>query len=268
MSPQPAAFTRMSTRGYFLSTSAAAARIDSDLAMSMATKSILPLAASFFSASPAAALTSAQITVAPARAKAITVALPMPEAPPVTSAVLPSNFIVPLPLVLCFEGSAAPARNAVTRWRVSGLDSSRRVNSNSSVKPPVPGRWAAAMQALLAASAAAGRPAMRRAVSVARCASSARGTAQCTTPRPAAAAPSRISAPRMSREASAGPHSRVSRCVPPAPGIKPSRTSGRPILASFAAMRRSQASASSKPPPIAAPPISASVTCGSASMRE
>src|SRR5665811_2637773 len=55
----------------------------------MATKSTdsLAPAASVFNASPAAAFTSAQITVAPWRANAITVALPMPEAPPVTNAI-------------------------------------------------------------------------------------------------------------------------------------------------------------------------------------
>ena len=35
--------------------------------------------------------------------------------------------------------------------------------------------------------------------------------------------------------------------MPPAPGINPRRTSGKPSLASFAAIRRSHASASSKP---------------------
>jgi hypothetical protein len=85
----------MSTRGYFFNTSAAAARIESELPRSIVTKSTLRLAppASFFNASPAAAFTSAQITVAPWRANVITVALPMPEAPPVTSAILPSNSI-------------------------------------------------------------------------------------------------------------------------------------------------------------------------------
>ena len=55
------------------------------------------------------------------------------------------------------------------------------------------------MQALLAASAAAGRSAMRLAISDARAGSSARGTDQCTTPSAAAVAPSSTSAPRISR---------------------------------------------------------------------
>ena len=82
-----------------------------------------------------------------------------------------------------------------------------------------------------------------------RRAAPARHAAPPNAPRRAwlAAAPSRISAPRISRLASAGPHSRVRRCVPPAPGISPSRASGSPSLASLAAIRRSQASASSKP---------------------
>ena len=51
------------------------------------------------------------------------------------------------------------------------------------------------------------------------------------------------------------PISRGSRCVPPPPGIRPSVTSGKPKRAdgTSAAIRRWQASASSKPPPSAVP---------------
>ena len=55
--------------------------------------------------------------------------------------------------------------------------------------------------------------------------------------------------------------------MPPAAASRPSPASGSPTRASCAAMRRSQASASSKPPPSAAPPISASVTSGAVSSR-
>src|SRR6516164_2337060 len=51
------------------------------------------------SSAPFCAFTSRQITVAPLLANSITVALPMPEAPPVTSAVLPSSSMAPLLLV-------------------------------------------------------------------------------------------------------------------------------------------------------------------------
>ena len=49
------------------------------------------------------------------------------------------------------------------------------------------------------------------------------------------------------------PTRRGTRCVPPAPGMMPSVTSGRPTTAPGLAMRASQPSASSKPPPRAAP---------------
>ena len=51
--------------------------------------------------------------------------------------------------------------------------------------------------------------------------------------------------------ARAGPTSRVSRCVPPAPGMMPSRISGWPRRAVSPATRRSHAHASSSPPPSA-----------------
>ena len=48
-----------------------------------------------------------------------------------------------------------------------------------------------------------------------------------------------------------GPTRRVSRWVPPAPGMIPSRISGWPRVASSAAIRTSAHSASSHPPPSA-----------------
>ena len=64
----------------------------------------------------------------------------------------------------------------------------------------------------------------------------------------------------ISSIARALPTSRASRCVPPVPGSTPSATSGRPILpASFCAMRRSAAIATSSPPPTVWP-FSAAIT--------
>ena len=48
-----------------------------------------------------------------------------------------------------------------------------------------------------------------------------------------------------------GPTRRGSRCVPPAPGMTPSRISGWPTLARSPATRKSAARASSSPPPSA-----------------
>ena len=67
--------------------------------------------------------------------------------------------------------------------------------------------------------------------------------------------------------ARAGPTSRGNRCVPPAPGSMPSVTSGSAIRAETSAMRRSQASANSSPPPAAAPLIAAMVTWPNRSSR-
>src|SRR5579862_1861357 len=61
--------------------------------------------------------------------------------------------------------------------------------------------------------------------------------------------------------------SRVSRTVPPRPGCSPSKTSGKPKLASSMAMRKSQASATSSPPPRQKPWITATVGSGSRSRR-
>ena len=64
--------------------------------------------------------------------------------------------------------------------------------------------------------------------------------------------------------ARAGPTSRARRCVPPPPGMMPSRISGWPSLAFSLAMRKSQARASSQPPPSAKPEIAAIVARGMA----
>src|SRR5258708_3975775 len=61
------------------------------------------------------------------------------------------------------------------------------------------------------------------------------------------------SPPTIILTASSGPTARGRRCVPPAPGNRPSFTSGRPSLASLVATRKWQASATSRPPPSAVP---------------
>ena len=63
-----------------------------------------------------------------------------------------------------------------------------------------------------------------------------------------------------------GPIRRGRRCVPPAPGSRPSFTSGRPTRAVAAAIRKWQASASSKPPPSAVPCSAATTGFGIASI--
>ena len=79
------------------------------------------------------------------------------------------------------------------------------------------------------------------------------GTTRVTRPR-ASASVAVIDRPvRISSIARALPIARVSRCVPPAPGMTPIRISGWPNVASSAATIMSQAIASSQPPPSATP---------------
>src|ERR1700738_1494989 len=58
------------------------------------------------------------------------------------------------------------------------------------------------------------------------------------------------------------PTSRGSRCVPPAPGMRPSLTSGKPSRADELATRNEHAIASSSPPPSASPSTAATDTAG------
>ena len=67
--------------------------------------------------------------------------------------------------------------------------------------------------------------------------------------------------------ARAGPISRGRRWVPPPPGISPRRTSGSAKLAFACAIRTSQASAISRPPPRQWPWIAATTGTGSSSIR-
>ena len=100
-------------------------------------------------------------------------------------------------------------------------------------------------------------PAARRASASAP--ASAGSASSSTSPSSSAREALRWAPEVMASSAACGPARRVKRCVPPAPGISPSFTSGRPTLALAAATRQWQASASSKPPPRATPSIAATM---------
>ena len=85
-------------------------------------------------------------------------------------------------------------------------------------------------------------------------------------PRASASLAFTILAPQIMSRATAMPVRRGRRCVPPAPGTRPSRVSGSPTEAPGAAILRSQASAISSPPPSAAPLMAATSGLSMASM--
>ena len=107
------------------------------------------------------------------------------------------------------------------------------------------------MAALAARSASAG-PATKRETS-STAAGTRRRAATTLSTRPIASASSApTNRPEKTRSlALAGPTSRGSRWVPPAPGMMPSRISGWPSLALSPQTRKSAVSASSQPPPSA-----------------
>ena len=80
-----------------------------------------------------------------------------------------------------------------------------------------------------------------------------RGTLLRARPKATASAPVSLRARYSSSNVRAVPIRRGSRCVPPPPGTSPCVSSGSPRMASSATMRRSHASAISRPPPRAAP---------------
>src|SRR5262245_21743412 len=98
-------------------------------------------------------------------------------------------------------------------------------------------------------------------------ANSSRVTTRLTSPKARACSASTGSAVRIRSLARPSPTSLGSRWVPPAPGRIPSPTSGNPSFDPATAMRKSQASASSIPPPRACPFIEAMVGLGLLSMR-
>ena len=183
------------------------------------------------------------------------------------------------------DGCLALSRSAKNWWRSAkaSRETRRRWNSaRSSARPSSMLTRAAAVMASIAACTA-GRclPAFSAAAAAAAtAAASAAGTARsrrrCLRPpswracATAAARRSPAASSSISPAASAAaldtrsplqimpmargmPTMRGSRCVPPAPGMMPSVTSGRPTTVPGAATRASQPSASSKPPPSAAP---------------
>ena len=85
----------------------------------------------------------------------------------------------------------------------------------------------------------------------------ASGTTRATRPERSASAASIMRPVRHMSIALALPTARVSRCVPPMPGMTPSLISGWPNFALSAAMMKSQCMASSQPPPSAKPATAA-----------
>src|SRR5262249_21507072 len=83
--------------------------------------------------------------------------------------------------------------------------------------------------------------------------SSAAGTTRATRPARSASCASIIRPVKMRSMALLLPTARVSRCVPPIPGMTPSLISGWPNFALSAAMTTSHCIASSQPPPRAKP---------------
>src|SRR5579864_7603642 len=109
MSFQPAALTSMSTRPWRAITFAAQHRADFGSARSTAIVSIASpaVAASLATSAALASSMSAQMTFAPQRANSKTVALPIPDAPPVISTLLPSSLMAALLFVALVLSSMA-----------------------------------------------------------------------------------------------------------------------------------------------------------------
>ena len=107
------------------------------------------------------------------------------------------------------------------------------------------------MHSLAARSAQGAAFANPRAQASAAAYTSSAGTTRSTMPIASASSALMNRPVKMRSLARLGPTSRVSRWVPPMPGITPSSTSGWPRVALSAAKRTSAHSASSQPPPSA-----------------
>ena len=96
------------------------------------------------------------------------------------------------------------------------------------------------------------------------------GTQASTSPSRAAVGPSMFSPAAVSSTAAAGPIKRARRTVPPHAGSRPSFTSGHPrlVCGESVATLRSQARASSRPPPRQMPSMIATLGHGWAESRE
>src|SRR5688572_127844 len=123
---------------------------------------------------------------------------------------------------------------------------------DSNTRPADSGIWLEAFKAAFASRTASG-PRARTCSAIARAAamSSGPGTTRLTRPNSSARAASHRAPVRIISLARPRPTMRGRRWVPPAPGMIPSVGSGRPNTAVLAAIRRSQARATSHPPPSA-----------------
>ena len=110
-------------------------------------------------------------------------------------------------------------------------------------------------------------PAMVSATFIASSIRLAAGTTRATRPERSASAASIMRPVRIMSIALALPTARVSRCVPPMPGMTPSLISGWPNFALSAAMMMSHCIASSQPPPSAKPATAATIGLRARAMR-
>ena len=115
------------------------------------------------------------------------------------------------------------------------------------------------MASLAARNAYAGPPTNVRIQASADAYTSSAGTTLSTSPIRSASSAATNRPEKMISLARAEPTSRASRWVPPAPGMTPRRISGCPSLAFSPTTRKSQARASSQPPPNAYPVTAATV---------
>src|SRR6185437_8239049 len=142
------------------------------------------------------------------------------------------------------------SRNARTPSARSALAKQTWKSAVSSLRPSSNGRLSAARVASLAAATATGLlDAIVSASASARSSRAAGSTTSSTRPNRSASSASIRSPVSTSLSAAPNPTMRGSRCVPPPPGMIPRFTSGCPNRAAVLATRKSQASASSMPPP-------------------
>ena len=143
---------------------------------------------------------------------------------------------------------------------VSALSNSVENASNSTIKPSLSDvSMLARIVALATFIVAADLLPMVRASASVRSIRSSAGTTWFTKPMRWASVASIISPVNTSSMARPRPTKRAKRWVPPPPGISPRLISGVPKLERSLATRRSQATATSHPPPSAKPSIMAMV---------
>ena len=166
---------------------------------------------------------------------------------------------------------ARSVRTTLSKGRLPAASRTSSIALPTAGTPRAP-RSASAAAFSISASSPAGTAASDS-LRLLACATSARAaasrspsTTRSTSPSAAASLAGTRRPDAMSAMARATPTSRGKRCVPPAPGMMPSFTSGSPTVAPSAASRRSQASANSNPPPSALPLIAATIGCRHASI--